>query len=175
MPRVRKCLPDCTCHRHRKCPDGCTCNRHNGVFCRPGCGCERHSMQKCALDCTCGKHGDELTYGARHFRVRKLRGSASEYPCELCSNHAKHWAQTHGTDGTDPHEHYRPMCVRCHVAYDGNQEKAAAANRGREYTPEQRERRSEIKRRYEASLTPEQRSENTRKAWRTRRAQKVGG
>lgn len=85
-----------------------------------------------------------------------------------------HWAQVHGTDGTDPHDHYNPLCVSCHFAYDGNQAKAAAASVGREWTPEQRAQRSERVRRWNESLTPEQRSENTRKAWETRRTKKVG-
>ena len=66
------------------------------------------------------------------------------------------------------------MCVRCHRAYDGNIAKAAAANTGRKLSREIREQRAEITRRWNATLTPEQRSENTRKAWRTRRAQEVG-
>lgn len=174
MPRVRKCLPDCTCHRHRKCPEGCTCNRHKGVFCGPDCACDRHNMRKCAPDCTCGKHSAELTYSGRHYRVRKEQGNASAHFCVECGGRAREWAQIHGADGTDPQNDYRPMCARCHRAYDGNTAKAIAANTGRKLTPERREQRAEIMRRWNASLTPEQRSENTRKAWQTRRAQKVG-
>lgn len=174
MPRVRKCLPDCTCHRHRKCLEGCTCNRHKGVFCEPGCTCDRHNMRKCAPDCTCGKHSEDLTYIGKHLRVHRLRGKALDQLCVTCGKQARHWAQIHDTDGMDPYEHYQPMCVSCHFAYDGNQAKAAAASRGREWTPEQRAARSELMRRRNANLTPEQRSEITRKAWQTRRAQKVG-
>lgn len=174
MRYPKSCPDDCTCHRHRKCPSGCVCARHSGTFCEAGCTCQRHSMRKCDPGCTCGKHGEELTYSGRHARVRKVRGSASDYPCGVCGGTARHWSQVHDTDGLDPHEHYRPMCVSCHFAYDGNQEKAAAASKGREFTPEQRAQRSEIMRRHNASLTPEQRSSNTRKAWETRRSKKVG-
>lgn len=174
MPRVRKCAPDCTCHRHRKCPEGCTCDRHRGVFCAPGCTCDRHSMRKCEDGCTCGKHSGELTYFALHLRVHRRRGKARDQVCVTCGKAAQHWSQVHETDGTDTMNHYRPMCVSCHFAYDGNQAKAAAASRGREVTAEQRAQRSEAMRRYNAALTPEQRSENARKAWKTRRAQEVG-
>lgn len=131
-------------------------------------------MRKCDVDCTCGKHSEELTYLARHLRVHRVRGKARDQLCVKCGKQARHWAQLHGTDGTDIHGHYQPMCVSCHFAYDGNQEKAAAASRGRVFTTEQRKQRSEIMLRYNASLTPEQRSENTLKAWETRRTKKVG-
>lgn len=131
-------------------------------------------MRKCELDCTCGKHSEELSYGAKHLRVRKLRGNATGHPCANCGEQAKDWAQTHDTDGTDPYGHYRPMCRVCHNSYDGRTTLLATVNTGRKFTAEQREQRAEIMRRWNASLTPEQRSENTRKAWQTRRTKKVG-
>lgn len=175
MARERKCPPDCTCHRHRKCSDGCACNRHKGVFCAPGCTCERHSMRKCDLDCTCGKHSEELTYGGKHYRVRKVRGNAAGHVCVGCSGQAREWAQIHDTDGTDPLTHYQPMCSGCHKRYDDIAERAAAKNRGRGHSPQRKAQQSERMKLWNASLTPEQRSENTRKAWQTRRTTtKVG-
>lgn len=131
-------------------------------------------MRKCEPDCTCGKHDGPPGYQARHQRVWDLRGKASDYQCCECSGQATHWAQIHNTDGFDPLAHYQPMCQPCHFTYDGVFEKLRAANVGRKLTEAQREQRSEITRRWNASLTPEQRSENTRKAWQTRRNRKDG-
>jgi hypothetical protein len=57
-------------------------------------------------------------YFGLHRRVRKLRGAARNYQCADCGERAQHWSTVHGTDGTDPFNHYRPMCQRCHFAYD---------------------------------------------------------
>jgi hypothetical protein len=58
-------------------------------------------------------------YVARHERVYRARGKASQHPCaDSCGRRAKHWSQIHGTTGLNP-EHYEPRCVRCHDAYDG--------------------------------------------------------
>lgn len=69
-----------------------------------------------------------------HGRVRALRGPAKKYPCALCgTREAQHWAYDHmdpnelmGKDKPDRPErpysidldHYLPMCVACHKAYD---------------------------------------------------------
>jgi hypothetical protein len=71
--------------------------------------------------------GNNCGYGAAHDRVRRARGLASTYPCSNCRAPAKHWAYDHG----DPNElvsplgpysaqvqHYLPMCVPCHKAFD---------------------------------------------------------
>lgn len=57
-------------------------------------------------------------YYGLHRRVRTARGPAKNYECIECGHQAQHWATIHGTDGTDPLEHYLPMCARCHFAYD---------------------------------------------------------
>jgi hypothetical protein len=113
-------------------------------------------------------------YQARHARVWETRGKAADQQCCECGSGAKHWAQIHDTDGLDPYEHYQAMCVSCHFTYDGVFEKLRAANVGRRFTDAQRARRSETQRAWNASLTPEQRSENTRKAWQSRRNRKDG-
>jgi len=70
---------------------------------------------------------DAPGYSGRHRRVRKARGPAKGYQCEVCGSRvAKDWAQTHGTDGCDPMD-YRPMCQQCHSAYDDIGAKAKAA------------------------------------------------
>lgn len=66
------------------------------------------------------------------------------------------------------------MCRGCHSNYDGKLAMLLKANVGRKLTTEQCEQRAEIMRRWNASLTPEQRSANTRKAWESRRTKKVG-
>ncbi len=66
------------------------------------------------------------------------------------------------------------MCKKCHHRYDGGTERLVAVNTGRKFTEAQRQQRREISLRWAKSLTPEQRSENTRKAWQTRRNKKVG-
>lgn len=66
------------------------------------------------------------------------------------------------------------MCRSCHYTYDGVFEKLRAANVGRKFTEAQRAQRSEIARRVNAARTPEQRSENTRKGWETRRNRQKG-
>jgi hypothetical protein len=57
-------------------------------------------------------------YRRNHRAVRKARGPAHGYGCCRCARQANNWAQVHGTDGTDPQEHYMPMCIWCHAAYD---------------------------------------------------------
>jgi hypothetical protein len=63
--------------------------------------------------------GNDASYFARHWRVRSVRGRASDYECEACAKRpGKDWAQTHGTNGLNP-EHYRALCRSCHASYDG--------------------------------------------------------
>ena len=73
------------------------------------------------------------TYQAVHARLRKARGSASEYRCQHCPNPATQWAYNH----KDPDEligtydqtgrlttysfnpdHYLPLCKACHATLD---------------------------------------------------------
>lgn len=82
---------------------------------------------------------ENVGYSALHWRVRQVRGRASDYPCVRCSEYgvgrrARHWATIHGTDGTDPFADYVPMCQQCHFAYDGVNE----GNRGVPKSPEHR-------------------------------------
>lgn len=80
----------------------------------------------CSLSC---RNWKELpSYYGRHARVVRVRGSASEYACVDCGKPAVDWAQIHGTDGTDPHEHYQPRCRFCHRVYDTDQ-----ASRGEDH------------------------------------------
>lgn len=58
-----------------------------------------------------------LGYFGAHRRVRKTRGPAKFQTCVDCGKAALHWAHIHDTDPTDP-QNYRPMCARCHYAYD---------------------------------------------------------
>lgn len=75
-----------------------------------------------------------VRYTTTHSRVRKLWGSAKQYPCIECGADAQDWAY----DGTDPDElyltagagrghqkcsawpeFYMPMCRKCHRGRDG--------------------------------------------------------
>jgi hypothetical protein len=71
--------------------------------------------------------GDDVTYDAVHWRLRRSRGSASKRNCLDCGQQAQHWSY----DGLDPNqlfqgplayslnpERYSPRCVPCHIAYD---------------------------------------------------------
>lgn len=75
----------------------------------PGKGAAHHSWK-----------GADATYTALHNRVYRARGKANH--CDRCGadDPAKRyeWAMLHGTDGTDVHEHYMPMCQHCHRTYD---------------------------------------------------------
>lgn len=75
----------------------------------PGKGAAHHSWK-----------GAEGSYTALHNRVYRARGKADH--CERCGKDDPgvryEYAQVHGTDGTDVHAHYIPMCQPCHRAYD---------------------------------------------------------
>lgn len=70
--------------------------------------------------------GDDVTYSAVHFRLKKLRGPAKDQICE-CGSSADTWAYDH----TDPDEklsdvgpysvdlqRYTAMCHSCHTTLD---------------------------------------------------------
>jgi hypothetical protein len=61
---------------------------------------------------------DSPTYFTKHGRVKKARGSASQFLCR-CGRQAEDWATVHGTEGLDVWRDYQPMCTRCHMHYDG--------------------------------------------------------
>lgn len=84
-------------------------------------------------------------YTAMHMRVKRLRGPARAYPCAAkgCRRKAAQWAYD-GMDpmplterrsgslyyySTDP-DHYVPMCIPCHRAYDAAPYDCAAAHPG---------------------------------------------
>lgn len=81
--------------------------------------------------------GENVGYAGAHRRVKKARGSASEYACVNCSGPARDWAY----DRTDPDEkisedgmvystridHYQPMCVACHRAFDYEMDRRKSA------------------------------------------------
>jgi hypothetical protein len=78
--------------------------------------------------------GKPPTYGAMHYRVKKSKGPAKNYPCDHCGGPAEHWAY----DNDDPFEirqfssegwgndcaysteveHYIPLCAKDHSAFD---------------------------------------------------------
>ena len=75
--------------------------------------------------------GDDASYGAVHYRLRKQRGLASGQTCAHCGASASQWAYDH----TDPDERtgvdhghvlrysvetsrYMPLCAKCHKALD---------------------------------------------------------
>lgn len=71
------------------------------------------------------RYDDEShAYHRNHTKLRRHRGSASRYDCELCGAKAQEWSQIHGTDGTDPHAHFRPLCKSCHLDYDRDEKGA---------------------------------------------------
>lgn len=70
-----------------------------------------------------------LRYEGAHKRVKAIKGSSFQYDCAHCGKQAQNWAY----DGKDPDviiepshprghslksEHYIPLCVKCHFAYD---------------------------------------------------------
>jgi hypothetical protein len=58
------------------------------------------------------------THAAKHKRLRKTRGKASDHQCARCDNAARDWAQVHAENGEDPWADYVPLCRSCHVRYD---------------------------------------------------------
>lgn len=76
---------------------------------------------------------EDIGYTAAHARVRRLKGSASDYPCADCGGPAQDWAYSHSgvkerwellpeqsapsPYSTDP-EQYDPRCRSCHRLFD---------------------------------------------------------
>jgi predicted Holliday junction resolvase-like endonuclease len=56
-------------------------------------------------------------YRAKHGRVRRAYGKASEYECENCEKQASDWAMLHDTNGEDIDD-FIPLCRSCHCLYD---------------------------------------------------------
>ena len=115
----------------------------------------------CPDGCTCRRH-----YDNRHKAIYRVRGKAADYPCVECAGTAREWAQVHGTDGSDPHDHYRPMCVKCHRNYDGWGAISSASKKRywagvpveeRNRSPETRRKNSEANKRRWATMPEEQR------------------
>lgn len=87
------------------------------------CGCLARELLR--------KPDDQITYNSAHYRVKRLKGSASRHPCAHCGDDAFDWAMSHtaavtylgNTNGYpvrysgDP-EDYIPLCRPCHGRYD---------------------------------------------------------
>jgi hypothetical protein len=84
---------------------------------------DRHCIlrhKKCCLLYTSPARVEQhkvTSYSARHARIYKARGKASDYTCHTCPNRAREWAQLHDRDGEDPDD-YVPLCKPCHIEYD---------------------------------------------------------
>lgn len=82
--------------------------------------------------------GNDISIGTAHSRLRRIWGSAGNYPCISCGGTAAQWAY----DGTDPDQRYRlvgkrkyyayysvypefymPMCSLCHRRRDGEMQR----------------------------------------------------
>ena len=109
--------------------------------------------------------GKDLGYYGCHRRVRTERGRAADQACTECGRQARHWAHVHDTDPADP-RNYRPMCQRCHWAYDRVVERAMETK-----GPEGRSAAAKLR---WSRRTPEQRREIALKALETRRRREVG-
>lgn len=72
--------------------------------------------------------GDRATYNALHHRWRNSVGPASNFACDDCGSRALDWAYDHadpdevvgerGLTYSLKFEHYRPLCRKCHIAFD---------------------------------------------------------
>jgi hypothetical protein len=74
-----------------------------------------------------GFTGDDASYGAAHMRVKRARGSASQFACSDCGGPASQWSLIHGrgsqwVEGSGyfslASDDYEPRCKPCHDAYD---------------------------------------------------------
>lgn len=82
--------------------------------------------------------GDEASYGAVHFRLRKSRGKASALSCVRCGSPAEHWSYDHSDPrqkidpGGRPYStdlsRYRPMCAACHRQMDAERTRAVGCS-----------------------------------------------
>lgn len=64
------------------------------------------------------------SYDYRHDLAEAARGKARTHKCEVCAEQgidkqAREWSQLHDRTGDDPWD-YRPLCKKCHTAYDGS-------------------------------------------------------
>jgi len=75
---------------------------------KKGCGAgEKNGMWK----------GDGVGYFAKHAWIRRKKGKASKYKCELCDKNARDWANIDHKYKRKL-EDYIPLCVKCHRQYD---------------------------------------------------------
>jgi len=59
-----------------------------------------------------------MNYGSLHAKVKRLRGSANNYPCADCgtTDKKRQWSNaSHGYLGVDD---FLARCVSCHKKYD---------------------------------------------------------
>lgn len=94
------------------------------------------------------KPNQEVSYFSFHRRLRKARGSSTNYPCVQCGKPAVNWAWVHGEDPADFNS-YVPMCRSCHVRYDMTDETRQKLSRAikASWTPERRAAKAEEMRR----------------------------
>ena len=64
------------------------------------------------------------SYDYKHDLLIAARGNARDQKCAGCAENgvdrqALEWSQLHDRTGDDPWD-YRPLCKRCHLAYDGH-------------------------------------------------------
>ena len=69
-----------------------------------------------------------MSYMGTHNRVRRIRGSARNYPCSACDEQAQEWAYNNSSPNEEIDSHgrrysrdandYDPMCYRCHRLRD---------------------------------------------------------
>lgn len=95
------------------------------------CGCLQREIASERGKLRFPKAGDYISYGYAHNLVKKAKGAASDYDCVSCGSPAAQWAY----DGQDPEEirgmftfigmaystkpeHYMPLCIACHRAFD---------------------------------------------------------
>ena len=83
--------------------------------------------------------GDDASYFAVHLRLRRERGSASDFSCVDCGRPAAHWSY----DNSDPNERIAPdlgrysvdtnryaaRCVSCHRIFDNSARRALLTGR----------------------------------------------
>lgn len=69
------------------------------------------------------------SYRAQHSAVERTRGKAAAYRCDTCDSRAQDWAFIHSGTWNDRRcvWDYRPLCKRCHHAYDGIGKKNSGA------------------------------------------------
>jgi hypothetical protein len=155
------CKPGCTCSRHARHPPNCACGVHDPspqLRESQSRGQQRRwatmsdderrdfgdTVSKSMIERGLTSRSEEKRlYGRHHMRVRTARGEAIYQACVSCDEQAQEWAQVHGTDGSNPHEHFQPMCRKCHWIYDDRAKKIGKTQTGKIISAESRAKMSE--------------------------------